>query len=256
MVKRVLCGLAIVALFNLSGCHYWRSADTPMASDLYCRAMDYQVVPAHECTRAADVMIMLPGIGDGPEQFAQEGLIEQLRQADIPVDVIVANAHFGYYRERIVLARLQHDLLTPAKQAGYHRLHLAGVSLGGFGSLLYWRDSMMQPPLASAILLTPYLGDPEHYQHKVTPAMAPQAITDEKNLWPWLDALPASERGSWYLGLAREGKFYAPGRALGNLLPEAQVVEVSGKHNWHAWRQMWPPLLQTFKRDFYSSELE
>jgi hypothetical protein len=253
MIKqRLFILLGLWVLSSLSGCYYWRSADTPMASLLYCRAQGYQLTPAAHCQRALDAMIMLPGIGDGPEQFAQQGLVAQVRRADIPVDVMVADAHFGYYRERSVLARLQQDVIAPAKRAGYRHLHFSGVSLGGFGGLLYWRDGT---PMAAAslLLLTPYLGEPEHYQYKLEPSL-PAPDAKQESLWPWLDALPARQRRHWYLGLARQGKFYAPNQVLGKTLPSARVVEVNGKHNWQAWRQLWPPLLQALKRDFYASE--
>ncbi len=198
---------------------------------------------------------MLPGIGDSMDRFYQEGLIAQLRNANLPLDVLVADAHFGYYRDRTLLSRLQQDVIDPAKAARYQQIHFAGVSLGGFGSLLYWRDSDAWRP-ASLSLLTPYLGEPEYYQYKLAghegePA---QQLETDKNLWPWLEQQPPSERQHWYLGLARSGKFYPPGQALANMLPARHVVSVEGEHNWQAWRSMWPPLLDAIKRDFYPQE--
>lgn len=242
-----------LAVLSGSGCYQLRSANTPMPTRLYCQALDYQLTRPQDCPRAPDVMIMLPGIGDSAERFEQEGLIDQLREAKLPLDAIVADAHFGYYRDRSLQSRLQQDVLAPAIKAGYHKLHFAGVSLGGFGSLIYWRDNARGRP-ASMTLLTPYLGEPEYYQYKLEPNTAPQQREAEKNLWPWLDVTTTAERGQWYLGLARSGKFYVPGRALGDTLPAASVIEVEGKHNWHAWRLMWPPLLQALKRDFYPQE--
>ena len=242
--------LALLAVASGSGCYYLRSADVPMQTRLYCRALDYQLTRADDCPRAQDAMIMLPGIGDSVERFAQEGLIDQLREANLPLDAIVADAHFGYYRDRSLLVRLQADVLEPAKRAGYHTLHFAGVSLGGFGSLLYWRDNASWRP-ASLTLLTPYLGEPEYYQYKLDTDVAPQQRQADKNLWPWLDASALTERRYWYVGLARSGKFYQPGQAFAELLPEANRVEVDGEHNWQAWRRMWPPLLSVLQRDFY-----
>lgn len=252
------CCLTLAALLGcagLSGCYYWRAATAPMATQLYCRALEYQLTPAHQCPRAQDAMILLPGIGDSIERFYQEGLITQLRDADLPLDAVVADAHFGYYRDRTLLARLQLDVIEPAKTAGYRQLHFAGVSLGGFGSLLYWRDSATWHP-ASLTVLTPYLGEPEYYQfklpgHEDEPAQQPET---DKNLWPWLDQQAQSQRRHWYLGLARAGKFYPPGQLLANMLPASNVVTVPGEHDWPAWRLMWPPLLQALKRDFYPQE--
>ncbi|WP_049722470.1 hypothetical protein [Gilvimarinus polysaccharolyticus] len=245
--------IVLLAVISGSGCYQLRRANTPMPAQLYCRALDYQLTNPQDCPRAADVMIMLPGIGDSVTRFEQEGLIDQLRAANLPLDALVADAHFGYYRSRTVQARLRQDVLAPAINAGYHKLHFAGVSLGGFGSLIYWRDNAQGRP-ASMTLLTPYLGDPEYYQYKLDPSTEPQQREAEKNLWPWLDTSSVAERGVWYLGLARSDKFYVPGRALGDMLPAANVIEVDGQHNWHAWRLMWPQLLQALQRDFYPQE--
>lgn len=250
---RRFIAVLLLGVISTSGCYYWRSADTPMQARLYCRALDYQLSKPQDCPRALDAMIMLPGIGDRIERFEREGLIDQLRVANLPLDAIVADAHFGYYRDRSVQTRLQQDVLAPALSAGYKKLHFAGVSLGGFGSLIYWRDNAQRRP-ASLSLLTPYLGEPEYYQYKLEPGTAPQQREAEKNLWPWLDASTAAERRYWYLGLARSGKFYLPGRALGDMLPAANVLEVAGEHNWQAWRQMWPQLLRALERDFYPQE--
>lgn len=245
--------LSVVCLLGCvftSGCHYLKNPVTPMPTRLYCRALDYQLSDADKCPRAQDAMIMLPGIAGGIKRFEQEGLIDQLRLSNLPLDALVVDAHFGYYRARTVQLRLQQDVLDVALDAGYHKLHFAGVSLGGFGSLLYWRDNAQRRP-ASLTLLTPYLGEPEYYQYKLEPDTQPLQPEADKNLWPWLDTTTESERGKWYLGLARSDKFYAPGLALADMLPEANVIKVDGEHNWHAWRLMWPALLDVLKRDFY-----
>ena len=63
-----------------------------------------------------------------------------LRESGARVDSIAVDAHLGYYFQRTVIARLQADVLQPARQQGYRRIVLVGVSLGGLGALLCERD--------------------------------------------------------------------------------------------------------------------
>ena len=246
MVKRLFL---LNLLTFLSGCYYLQRPIAPIEQAHYPAEAGYVYQPSAPATRAPDLLIMLPGMGDGIDRFAREGLIEQVKQAQLPLDVVVVNAHFNYYRSRSLLTRLQADVIAPAQNAAYRHIHLAGVSLGGFGTLLYWRD---KAPLDSALLLTPYLGEPEYYQHRLEPSARPQALDEEKNLWPWLEQQTPRTREHWYLGMAREDEFYTANALLADMLAPEHAVQVEGGHNWNSWRELWPQMLSQFKRDFYS----
>lgn len=246
MVKGIFLALLLGVL---SGCYYLQSPVAPMEQAYYPASDDYAYREDEPSEHERDLLIMLPGMGDGIDRFAREGLIDQVKQAQLPVDVVVVNAHFNYYRTRSLLTRLQVDVINPAKGKGYRHIHLAGVSLGGFGSLLYWRD---KEPLDSALLLTPYLGEPEYYQYRLDPTAAPQALDEEKNIWPWLEKQAPRAREQWYLGLAREDDFYTPNALLADMLTPEHVAKAEGGHNWESWRELWPQLLEQLKRDFYS----
>ena len=112
---------------------------------------------AQPAAHADDLLVLLPGIGDYASAFAQHGFVEQLHAAHYNIDVVAVNAHFKYYEARNLVEQLHQHVVLPALAQGYQRIHFAGVSLGGFGVLLYQRE---HPELVtSAILLAPYLGE-------------------------------------------------------------------------------------------------
>ena len=79
---------------------------------------------------------MLPGRGDRGEVFVREGF-EKAGQR-LGFDTIMVDAHFGYYMKRSLIPALDEDIIQPALEAGYENIWLLGVSMGGFGSLLYF----------------------------------------------------------------------------------------------------------------------
>ncbi|WP_020210893.1 alpha/beta hydrolase [Gilvimarinus chinensis] len=248
------------ALALLPGCYYLQQPATPMPQAYYPAQQGYEVSEVPPVQRQRDLLVMLPGMGDGIDRFAHEGLVQQVAQAQLPVDVVVVNAHFNYYRSRTLLTRLQQDVINPAKAMGYQRVHLAGVSLGGFGALVYWRDvidaaqdtNTAEKGPGAVLLLTPYLGEPEYYQHLLQKNSQAQAVNEEKNLWPWLESQNLRERKQWYLGSAQQDEFYTANQLLAERLRQSNTATVNGGHNWQSWRELWPTLLRQLKRDYYS----
>lgn len=251
--KRTALWLLGVLILPLAGCYYLRSADAPMTRLFYAHESDYAYQESFTPT-AADLLVLLPGIAGTPEEFASKGLIEQVAAADMPVDVLVANAHFGYYRERSLLHRLQEDVLAPARAAGYQRIYVAGISLGGFGALLHWRDTGGET-VDAILLLTPFLGEPEYYAHKLDDNRQAQALDEDKNIWPWLETTSEAMRRHWYLARAESDRFMVPNGLLAEMLPEDNHVTLPGDHNWPTWRRLWPELLSLLKRDFYPEKV-
>ncbi len=89
--------------------------------------------------------------------FESEGFVEAVRKRRLPFDMVAPNAHFGYYKVRTLTERLTEDVILPAKIKGYEKIWLAGVSMGGLGSILY----LIKHPenIEGVLLLGPYLGD-------------------------------------------------------------------------------------------------
>ncbi|HEY7886082.1 MAG TPA: hypothetical protein VIC08_14150 [Cellvibrionaceae bacterium] len=236
------------SLLLTSGCYHLQAAKAPMPALSYYHADAYQ--PGVDSgQRAKDLLVYLPGMGDYMERFEGKDLQQPLFEAGLPIDIKVADAHFAYYRARTFNERLHQDIIAPAREEGYQRIYLVGISLGGFGALLHWRET---GDIDAVLLLTPYLGEPEYYAHLVDKNQQATALDEDKNIWPWLEELPPEAMQHWYVGRARDDKFFTPNSLLSDRLPPANTVTVDGGHDWNAWLAMWPQLLAKLERDFYS----
>jgi pimeloyl-ACP methyl ester carboxylesterase len=181
-----------------------------------------------------DLLVLLPGIGDYASAFADHSFVEMLRDEHYGIDVVAVNAHFKYYEAHNLVEQLHQHIVLPALVQGYRRIHFAGVSLGGFGVLLYQRE---HPELvASAILLAPYLGEEVDYAEfqrwrvQTQSGDAPPPL-DAKNIWPWLTMLSADQLATMYLAYGEQDKFSVDNSTLGQLLPSGNVLTMQGKHN-------------------------
>src|SRR5438874_5901621 len=140
-----------------------------------------------------ELIIFLPGIGDVLEDYETNGFIEAVLQSGAPADMIVVDAHFGYYLRQIVIERLRADVIAPARvTGGYKEIWLAGISLGGFGALLY--ASEHPNDVDGLVLLAPFLGHPPTIAkigaagdvRQWQPANAPAETEYEQKLWLWI----------------------------------------------------------------------
>lgn len=230
--------LLMLLAIGLPSCYYLQSARTPLRTIFYSPTGEYA---GRE--KPKDLLILLPGIRDYPEYFQEHEFINAIRSSGLAVDVIAVDAHYRYYAKRNLLDRLKEDVVLPARAMGYERLHFAGISLGGYGILLYMRE--YPEDVSSALLLAPYLGEPEHYAHLLqvgAPAIT-AALEDEANIWPWLVALKHSERSKISLGYGRSDTYAESHQLLGRQLPKGQVMVVDGGHRWSTWQLLWPRLL-------------
>ena len=118
--------MILALLLSLTGCSLLlRKTPSPIPT---------QAAPMVAAERAATLVVFLPGRGGAMADFEREGFLTTLRESGARVDGIAVDAHLGYYFRRTVIARLQADVLQPARQQGYRRIVLVGVSLGGLGA--------------------------------------------------------------------------------------------------------------------------
>lgn len=191
-----------------------------------------------------ELLVLLPGIADTAASFEGQGFVAAAQQR--PLDVWAVDAHIGYYANRTVLDRLHEDVVMPARTLGYRSITLAGVSLGGFGSLLY--VGRYPGLIARVMLIAPYLGEPEIVHAVAATGLAawtPSARAGqdyEQRLWTWLQGY-ATERVALmpqlYLGFGDADSFASAHRVLSAVLPSDRVAIVQGGHTWSVWRQLW-----------------
>jgi len=228
-----LAGAAL--LFGLSGCAWMYGAPVPLRTQFY---------PASPNSQARTLLVLLPGRGDAMTAFADHGFIEDLRAVGASVDVVAVDASIGYYMKETIVDRLRADVLDPARRRGYAQIWIAGVSMGGLGTLAV--ASAIPGAADRLIVFAPYVG-PERLLRDIEAAGGPARWTPTdprdpyQRIWQWLKKYREPGAVMPKLTLAfGERDSLAPGhRLLAQLLPGDQVLRVDGGHNWVAWRQLW-----------------
>ncbi len=201
--------------------------------------------PVSATGRAATLVVWLPGRGNTLAEFEQEGIVATMREAGVSADAIVVDAHLGYYYNRSIVDRLRADVLVPARQQGYRRVVLVGVSLGGLGALLNERDN--PGSVDALVLLGPNLGDDNRLFDRIDGAGGPVAWAAGRDpragsvyeqLWTFLGTRTATLPPTW-LRYGR-GDPYGRGHGLfAGLLPVTRVATIAGAHDWPTWRALW-----------------
>jgi pimeloyl-ACP methyl ester carboxylesterase len=196
------------------------------------------------------LLVFLPGIRDDAAVFIREGFIAAALAHRVPADMMGADAHIGYYRERSFLCRLRQDVILPAKKRGYRDIWLVGISLGGFGAI--WYDLEHPGELAGIVTLSPYLGEDEMVNEValsggLKPWQFPPGVKNDPQheIWSNLKRYERNEltQGRVFLGFGKNDKFAHADGMLAAVLPPAQVFTSEGGHDWATWRFLWNRIL-------------
>ena len=237
--------LALPSLLLLGSCAFLRSPTVPMPAV-------HHPAPAEE---PRGLVVLLPGLGDGPDYYLRHGFIDRIRELDPHLDVVAADAHFGYYRTRSVVERLHTDLIAPAIDR-YDEVWLVGISMGGFGATLY---AMQHSDVVDGIvLLAPYLGSRDVIaQIEAAGGLAAwhapdaTAIDDDETrtyyeLWSWYRGYAggAGSRPELWLGCGDEDRLRAASALIADVLPEHATLTRPGGHKWKVWKPMFAELAQ------------
>ena len=250
-LTRLALGLALA--HALAGCGSVRPTPRPLQ----------QVIDPAPCPSAGTrpLVVLMPGRGMALAELVEQGFLDAVRRRGFDVDLRLVDAHLGYYNERSVFEALQEDVVAPAHANGPREVWLTGISLGGYGALLY--DARHPGEIAGVVAIAPYLGldtvvaevgragGVRAWRAPVlapfTPA-SPPADTD-RHLWRWLHAQAAppaddaSRRIPVFLGYGDSDRFVAAQALVAAALPAGRVVVPPGGHDWPAWRAAWDTLL-------------
>lgn len=238
---------AVVLSLLACGCTYFRPATAPMP------------VVLHEAPAgvADTLFVLLPGLGDGPEDYSANGFVEQIQQARPRADVIAADAHFGYYRSRTFLPRLKADVIDPVADR-YEQIWFVGISLGGFGSAIFCEE--FPDTVDGLILLAPFMGERDVIASvrqagglaDWTPPTDFSGIEDDASrkfheLWAFFKSYAdgGAARGlpELYIGWGTEDGLHVPISMVAAVLPPERTMAVPGGHRWTVWQPLFADLL-------------
>lgn len=244
MNGRALAVAASAALtLGLAGCETVRPSVVPL------RTLE-QPAP---CGPVDTLVVMLPGSYSLPEEFQREGFVRTLRARQVAADVLLVDAHLGYYRDRTIIERLHADVVQPARARGVRQIWLVGISLGAVGAMLY-ADEHPQA-LDGVVLLAPFLGtrltaleieNAGGLAHWPAPPRRADEDVDVR-LWRWLKNQTASGATPLRIvqGYGVDDRFAYNNRLFSQSLPPAQVFTAPGGHDWPAWNDLWHRMAQT-----------
>ena len=237
-------GLALLAMIAaLTGCARLREAPVPIV---------VRSIPATCATPVDTLVVLLPGAFDKPEDFIAEGFVDALKARGIAADVALVDATIPYYREQLIVPRLNADVIAPARARGIRHVWLAGISLGGLGSLIYANEG--KATVDGLMLMAPYLGErPTVAEVAASGGLAswapPGRIPDEdldRRIWQVAKKLtvgrdPTSPQ--LFLGFGVDDRFVTAHRLLAAAMPADRVFTAPGGHDWPAWRAVWSAML-------------
>ena len=237
-----LCA-ALAGALALAGC-------MPPIRPLSAR-MDRLLEPAVPGQRADTLLVLLPGAYDTPQDFQHQGFVQAVRQRQLPVDLLLLDAHTGYYTAQQITDRLLHEVVAPARAEGYARIWLVGISLGGYGALLF---AQQHPQLVDGLfVMAAFLG------RRDLPAAIGQAgglrawdgqldgaDAHDLALWRWLREralAPNAPQPPLWIGYGDSDRFVASNRLIAATLPPEHVLVTDGGHTWAPWQRLWGEFL-------------
>jgi pimeloyl-ACP methyl ester carboxylesterase len=201
--------------------------------------------PAAERT----LVIVLPGIAGGAREMKERGIAQTIHAAWPNADVLLADARYPYYRDGKLVARLHEDVVTPARQAGYRRIWLAGASLGGMGAVLYEREHPGM--LTGIVLFAPFLGEEALLQEireagglrNWNPGPLPvqlDAAAYQRQIWARIQVWarqPELARRVW-IACGTQDYLRSGAELLATALPATHFIEEPGGHTWNTWARL------------------
>jgi len=176
-----------------------------------------------------DLLVCLPGIGDHAKDFEDWGFVDLVHAHPWAADVLLVDAHYGYYADRTLLEQLHRDVILPASTSGYRSIWLTGISMGGLGALLY--ASHYQKDVQGVVAIAPFLG-------------TRTVVHEIRAVWAWAH----SRRGDslmpeLFLAFGEADIFAEAHRLLASSLPSAHVMTAPGGHRWPVWQELWRSFL-------------
>jgi pimeloyl-ACP methyl ester carboxylesterase len=195
--------------------------------------------------RSETLLVLLPPSLSSIDDFDAQGFVAAVRQRQLPLDLLLADVTAQQVVDNTVVSTLLAEVLQPARAAGYRAIWLAGISMGAFAALHCAAHHANQ--LAGLYLLAPYPGTGDVLAEIRAAGGAARwyqgecSAQDERAWWQWLGR--ESAKAEWitpvYFGTGADDRFLNGQRLLADLLPEARVRMLPGRHQWPTWKALW-----------------
>lgn len=239
-MKKCLKGFASILAFSIFlSC----STNAPLKTLYY---------KTEENVSPKSMIIFLRGRGGSHEDFASQGLINDVKTRNLPYDMVAPNAHSGYYFGETLVPRLKADIIEPARAKGYETFWLVGFSMGGLGALMYTRQH--PEDVEGVCVISPFLGYDKIIReiadaggvHHWEPGKYDPNNDWQRMFWHWLKQDASSEHlfSRLYLGYGTEDSFAAAHGLLQALLPRDHVFTTSGGHTPKTMKKLWRIFLE------------
>jgi pimeloyl-ACP methyl ester carboxylesterase len=198
------------------------------------------------------LIVFLPGNRSTPEEFDTEGFTGILKKYLPGADSLAVDAPIGYYISQTLPDRLLEDVIRPARQKGYTRIWLVGISMGGSGALWYLKTH--PETVRGALLLAPFLADKKIVEEienagglmKWSPA-APEKNDYQRAQLVWLKRY-INRQGPLprlSIGFGESDRFERSNRIVAAILPARDVFKTQGKHDWKTWRVVFEQFMKS-----------
>jgi hypothetical protein len=201
-------------------------------------------------SRPSTLIVLLPGVYDRPQDFVEQGFVAAVRDRKIHADVQMVDAHLGYYTDLQIVQRLEQEVVLPAQAKGYKQIWFAGISLGGYGTLLY---SMNKPrDVSGFFLMAPYMGSRAvsqevHNQGGLITWSSNILGNPDVDLWRWIKgyATKQADLPKAYVGFGLSDRFVKSNTLLADALPKTHSFAIAGGHDWATWKMLWTLFLDS-----------
>lgn len=230
-------------------------------------ALNTLAVPATPAVTAPELLVLLAGAYDRPADFIRAGFVTALQASGRTLDLVLVETDLGAVCDGSLSARIEAEILVPARSAGYRRILTGGISIGGLAALMH----LDRFPAGSAglVLIAPYPGNrsitreiEQHGGVRTWPA-APAAAADTMNAdtihadtihgdsihdyaandercgWRALQRCAQRQGPPLWLGYGNADRFAGGHAMMAGALDPAHTVVVGGGHDWPTWLRLW-----------------
>ena len=181
-----------------------------------------------------------------PEDYEKAGVFAAVSQRQLAPDIAAVDLDLAASTGGRALPALQAEMLEPARQQGYEKIWLGGISLGGLLALCHNADT--PGSVDGLCLIAPYPGS-----RLTTNAIAraaglaewpatPDQLSDpEFRMWRWLQKPPPGFPA--FVGYGTEDRFASGMQQIAECFPPAARHALPGDHDWPVWQALWERFL-------------